>query len=43
MARSWLGERPDHPFARSMRFDAIGVTLDACGHLVALNHLEDAF
>jgi Holliday junction resolvase-like predicted endonuclease len=43
MARGWLSERADHPFARLIRFDAIGVTFDAHGRLVSLEHLEDAF
>jgi putative endonuclease len=43
MARSWLGDRPGRPFAPFLRFDAIGVTLDAAGRLVALEHLEGAF
>ena len=34
-------ERP--PFAAEVRFDAIAVTLDAAGRLVALEHLERAF
>ena len=43
MAGSWLAERPDRPFAPEIRCDAIGVTLDAGGQLVALEHLEGAF
>jgi putative endonuclease len=43
MARSWLTERTGHPFARSLRFDAIGITFDADGRLLRLEHLEDAF
>ena len=43
MARSWLSDTTDRPFARSLRFDAIGVTLDPAGGLVSLEHLEDAF
>jgi putative endonuclease len=44
MAREWLsvrggtGER-----GGVLRFDAIGVALDARGRLLALDHLEDAF
>jgi putative endonuclease len=43
MAGSWLSARPDHPFARALRFDAIGVTVDAAGRLVSIEHLEGAF
>jgi Holliday junction resolvase-like predicted endonuclease len=43
LARGWLAERSDHPRASSLRFDAIGVTLDQCGRLLALEHVEDAF
>jgi putative endonuclease len=43
MAGSWLIERTDRPYADSVRFDAIGVTLDAAGRLVSLEHLEGAF
>jgi putative endonuclease len=48
MAREWLGARA--PGARcdsgsppEIRFDAIGLTLDAQGRLLALEHLEGAF
>ena len=43
MAGQWLAERKDRPYARLLRFDAIAVTLDAAGRLVALEHLEGAF
>lgn len=43
MAGSWLSERTDHPFATVIRCDAIGVTLDPAGRLVAIEHLEGAF
>jgi putative endonuclease len=43
MASSWLRERPDHPYARAIRFDAIGVLLDVGGRLQSLEHLEGAF
>lgn len=43
MARAWLAD-PDAPVRRSrVRFDAIGVVVDAAGGLVALDHLEGAF
>jgi putative endonuclease len=40
---SWLRDRPEHPSARQIRCDAIGVTFDAAGRLVAIDHLEGAF
>ena len=43
MASQWLVERTDRPHALELRFDAIGVTIDARGRLVALEHLEGAF
>lgn len=43
MAAAYLAEVPDRPRADDLRFDAIGVTVDAAGALVALDHLEGAF
>jgi putative endonuclease len=43
MGRAWLADRPDRPFGRFIRFDAIGVTFDRAGRLLALEHLEGAF
>ena len=43
MAGRWLVERTDRPYAENLRFDAIGVTFDAAGRLVRLEHLEGAF
>jgi putative endonuclease len=43
MARAYLSEATDRPRARLIRFDAIGVVLDARGRLTRLDHLEDAF
>jgi putative endonuclease len=43
MAGSWLIERTKRPHAELVRFDAIGVTIDATGRLVSLEHLEGAF
>lgn len=43
MAGSWLIERPEHPYAPRIRFDAIGVIFDRAGRLVRLDHLEGAF
>jgi putative endonuclease len=44
MAASWLRERGrERGFAAVIRFDAIGVTVDAAGALISLEHLEGAF
>jgi putative endonuclease len=43
MAAAWLAEVRERPFAAELRFDAVGVTLDARGKLVRLDHLEGAF
>jgi putative endonuclease len=43
MARAFLAEVEDRPRARELRFDAVGVTIDPQGRLVALEHLEGAF
>lgn len=43
MALAWLNETPDRPRRPELRFDAIGVTIDGRGRLVALEHLENAF
>jgi putative endonuclease len=43
MAGRWLLERTDRPYADVIRFDAIGVTFDRAGQLVAIEHIEDAF
>ena len=43
MASRWLVEREDRPHVRDLRFDAIGVTFDRDGRLIALEHLEGAF
>ena len=43
MAAAWLAETSDRPRTRDLRFDAIGVTIDATGALRALEHLEGAF
>jgi putative endonuclease len=43
MAARWLSERTDRPRAALLRFDAIGVVLDARHELVSLEHLEGAF
>jgi hypothetical protein len=43
MASAWLAEVADRPRRRHLRFDAIAVTIDARGRLVALEHLEGCF
>jgi putative endonuclease len=43
MAASWLAQVSDRPRRLALRFDAVGVVLDARGDLVRLDHLEDAF
>jgi putative endonuclease len=43
MAGRWLVERRDRPRADVLRFDVIGVTVDAAGRLLKLEHLEGAF
>jgi putative endonuclease len=44
MAKSWLAQTsPERPRAAELRFDAIGVVIDARGRLVRLDHLEAAF
>ena len=43
MGRAWLSEAPDRPRTSELRFDAIGILLDARGALVRLDHLEGAF
>jgi putative endonuclease len=44
MAREWLaGGRLEGRRPPEMRFDAIGISFDAAGQLLALEHLEAAF
>lgn len=43
MARAYLAEADDRPRVPNLRFDAVGVTIDARGRLTRLEHLEDAF
>jgi putative endonuclease len=43
MAVSWLSEAAPHLRRDSIRFDAIGVLIDATGRLVSLEHLEGCF
>jgi putative endonuclease len=43
MAAAWLIDHTDRPYAELLRFDAIGITIDATGKLVSIEHLEGAF
>jgi putative endonuclease len=43
LARSWMSERAGAGGFRSVRFDAIGVTISARGRVLALEHVESAF
>ena len=43
MAAAWLSEVSERPRHAELRFDAVGVTLDARGELVRLDHLQGAF
>ncbi|MBV9047250.1 MAG: YraN family protein [Solirubrobacterales bacterium] len=43
MAASWLRDRPAHPYAEQLRFDAVGVTFDPRGRLVSIEHIEGAW
>ncbi|HEU4976851.1 MAG TPA: YraN family protein [Baekduia sp.] len=43
MARAYLAETADRPRVPDLRFDAIGIAIDARGRLTRLEHLEDAF
>ena len=45
VASEWLhaGAGPERPRTSGIRFDAIAVTFRPGGHLVALEHLEEAF
>jgi putative endonuclease len=44
LAAAWLSDREGaRPAARTIRFDAIGVTVDAGGRLVRLEHVEGAW
>lgn len=43
-AVAWMSEQGgERPFARNVRFDAVGVVLDARGKLICLDHIEAAW
>jgi putative endonuclease len=44
LATAWLdSRREERPFRETLRFDAIGVTVNHAGGLLALEHVEAAF
>ena len=43
MGAAWLCEVHERPRTAALRFDAVGVVVDARGALVSLDHLEGAF
>jgi putative endonuclease len=43
IAAAWLAEVSERPRSAELRFDAIGVTVDAGGELLRLDHVEGAF
>ena len=43
MAGLWFAEGGERPYFEELRFDAVGVVLDARDALVRLDHLEGAF
>ncbi|CAN5533145.1 YraN family protein [soil metagenome] len=44
LAREWLSaDSAARPTSPGLRFDAIGVTVNGAGGLLALDHVEDAF
>ena len=43
MAAAWLARVRDRPRAEDLRFDVIGVTVDAAGRLLELEHREGVF
>jgi putative endonuclease len=43
MAAAWLAEVSERPRSAELRFDVVGVTVDAQGALLRLDHVEAAF
>jgi putative endonuclease len=43
LAAAWLAEQRSCPFAASIRFDAVGIVIDASGALRGVEHLENAW
>jgi putative endonuclease len=40
---AYLSDVEDRPWSAELRFDAVGVTIDAQGRLATLEHLRGAF
>lgn len=43
LAGAWLAQAPRRPFADAIRFDAIGVSVDAAGAVQRIEHVPDAW
>jgi putative endonuclease len=43
LATAWISERREQPPYDDIRFDAVGVILDAAGHPLQVEHLQGAF
>jgi putative endonuclease len=43
IAAAWLARTSDRPYAEQLRFDVVGVTVDAGGRLLRLEHREGVF
>jgi putative endonuclease len=43
LAAAWLADQRSRPSAASIRFDAVGVVIDASGRLREVEHLENAW
>jgi putative endonuclease len=43
LAAAWLADRASPLLARELRFDAVGVVVDATGNLLRLDHVEGAW
>lgn len=43
LAAAWMAERRDGPRYAEIRFDAVGVTFDRAGHVIDIEHIENAF
>jgi putative endonuclease len=43
MSRAYLSDVEDRPWSAELRFDAVGITIDAQGRLSTLEHLQAAF
>jgi putative endonuclease len=43
LATAWMAARRDLPYYAEIRFDAVGVSFDASGRLLEVDHVEAAF